>query len=792
MIYFSISCILISVVLIFKYKKSFRYQFLTLFILFLSLVLTVTYAVSNYFTDKGIDASVIYHLRYGLGEAGFEEYARLIAISAVALTSIVILFYYAIRNLNKRKKEKYSKDKLYNLPLILSIFAVVFNPASENIYSLTKAEFFNQVDDNDEYIEVNEINIKDPLNLIYIYAESLEETYFDEKLFPGLMPNLSNIRNQAIVFKNVAQVTHSGWTVAGMVASQCGIPLFSASHGNAMSGMPQFLSGATCLGDVLTRNNYDLSYLGGASLTFAGKGNFYKSHGFTSIQGRAELVERLEEPSYKSAWGLYDDSLLAIAKEELAQRYAQKSPFALFMLTLDTHHPVGHLSASCTNQNYADGNNEILNAVHCSDKLISEFIDYIHANGFDKNTLIVIGSDHLAMKNTATDLLNQGDRKNMLIMLPPGLKEGRLVNTPSSILDVSATILPLLGFESEELGFGRNILNENKPKLIEKNKNFDRYLTSSSNFVASFWNYPEAVNDIVFKEGKNKANFGEQTVKYPALFLINDNYLTDKVLFEFDSENNLSEYLQEEEKGTSVLWIDQCSKVNAVFDSAMISDDMQNCVAIGQLGSQKIFIKRIDGATTLSKKEIANELSKANNTINQENYEKQIRVLNKLARNGENIDDYNILPNDSIYTSIFIKSASGVNNGESYIKYLSDSSEKTLEGFERGLNLVGFRNGSPPQLLDKIDTCKDSDGAKEDKNITDILNKEDYDFYLLIAQDSTFCESDKSLNKYLNGTTLKLWKDLSWRQAYVSIIYKNGESLELLGEKGQSIKVILK
>jgi len=789
---FSTLCIFIAIFFILKSKRKFRFALLTLFLLLISFLLTITYAVSDYFTDKGIDESVIYHLRYGLGEAGFQEYAGVIILAAVALITIVGLFYYLIKDI-ARKQKYISDDKVINnFPIILSVLAVTLSPASENVYSLIKSEFSGNVVNGEDYVKVNENFVKEPLNLIYVYAESLEETYFNESLFPGLLPNLNKVRNNAVVFKNVAQVTHSGWTIAGMVASQCGVPLFSASQGNAMSGMPQFLSGATCIGDVLSRNKYDLSYLGGASLEFAGKGHFYKTHGFSSVQGRAELSTNLEEANYQSAWGLYDDSLFEIAKEELTELAERNKPFALFMLTLDTHHPKGHLSGSCEKHNYGDGENAILNIVHCSDKLISDFVNYLQTSGLDKNTLIVIGSDHLAMKNTATDLLNQGDRKNMLIMIPPDLQEGIVIDTPSSILDVAATILPLLGFKSEELGFGRNILNTKKTKLIEKYKDFNSYLNSSSALVASFWNYPEAVNDIKINGEKNKAYFGKEIFKYPALFLIDDNYLTDKVLFEFNSEKKLNEYLQEQEKGRKILWIDQCNKIGSIFESDQELNDLKNCVAIGSMGSENFFIKDIKDITKINKSKILYELKTQSEKVTQESYEKQINVLSRFERNGANIEDYQVLPNDSLYESILIRSVAGVDEGESFITYSDGSSHHTLKGFMRGMNLVGFSNGKLPRIIHRLDTCQISKNFESDKNIREILNDHNEDFYLLISHDSTVCENRQRLEQYMMGSHLKLWPDLAWRQAYVSIIYKDGQSLELLGENGQSINIVLK
>ena len=94
------------------------------------------------------------------------------------------------------------------------------------------------------------------------------------------MPELQEIKKKAIVFADVHQVTHSGWTIGGMVASQCGVPLFSVARGNSLSVMNSFMSSATCMGDILRQHDYQLNYMGGADSEFGGKKNFYLSHGF--------------------------------------------------------------------------------------------------------------------------------------------------------------------------------------------------------------------------------------------------------------------------------------------------------------------------------------------------------------------------------------------------------------------------------------------------------------------------------------------------------------------------------
>lgn len=56
-----------------------------------------------------------------------------------------------------------------------------------------------------------------------------------------------------------------------------------------MGGMDIYLPGATCIGDILKHIGYSMTYSGGASLVFGGKGDFYRSHGFDIVRGKEEF-----------------------------------------------------------------------------------------------------------------------------------------------------------------------------------------------------------------------------------------------------------------------------------------------------------------------------------------------------------------------------------------------------------------------------------------------------------------------------------------------------------------------
>lgn len=109
-----------------------------------------------------------------------------------------------------------------------------------------------------------------------IYFESLERTYFDEKTFPSLVTDLRQIEGEAQSFTSVGQSIGAGFTIGGMVVGQCGVPLLLSGSENSMQ-VSNFLTGATCLGDLFADAGYRTEYLGGSASEFAGKGAFYKA-----------------------------------------------------------------------------------------------------------------------------------------------------------------------------------------------------------------------------------------------------------------------------------------------------------------------------------------------------------------------------------------------------------------------------------------------------------------------------------------------------------------------------------
>lgn len=283
-------------------------------------------------------------------------------------------------------------------------------------------------------------------NLVIVYMESLERVYADNRVFPALTPNLDRWRSEGLDFPGFVSFSGATYTIAGLFASQCGSPYFAApSRAFDTSGDDPndttFHPELTCLGDVLHAAGYRQAFMGGAPLSFANKGAFFRMHHFDEVLGQDELERRHGDRLPAPGWGLYDSDLLRLAARKFDELAAAGRPFNLDVLTLDDHPPDGRPSPGCPS--YAASPNSMLQAVHCTDALVGKFLDAISRNPAWKDTIVVVMSDHLSMRNDAWPLYPAGYLRRPLLFV---LNAGRGVRTARFYhMDIAPTVLDLMG-----------------------------------------------------------------------------------------------------------------------------------------------------------------------------------------------------------------------------------------------------------------------------------------------------------------------------------------------------------
>ena len=532
-----ISCaiVILTAWLLSKILKSGVCAIAVFILLSVTILLNVTWAAINSITNQGINLAALYHMWSGTSGAGYADYHLVIIIAvAVAIITKCVIGLMVFR----RKTDGWRSNGLQWVALALGILGLCFSPGMADIYRASRLGSESRSDFASVYKlpYIESIDSTPPQNLIYIYAEGLERTYFDESIFPGLITELRKLEDQAISFTEITQVDGTGWTIAGIVASQCGIPLLvpaGAWAGNSMSGMDAFLPGAKGLGALLKAKGYYLSFMGGADIKFAGKDKFFKTHQFDEILGREELLPQVGQKDYINSWGLYDDTLFELAQKKVKDLSRAQRPFALFLMTLETHPPYGNKSRAVADIRYGDGSDQMLSSIAGSDMLIARLIREIRDSPAGANTVIVLASDHLAHNSTATARMGTVKRRNLFMVFPPGSASGADINTEGSTLDIAATLLPFIGFRGA-VGLGSDLRDMSVDISVRRKIMEGCNHGAWNSEIMAFWDFPRLVGRIEINlEGKHII-IGNRSFKIPALLTLSEDG-TAKFSFEFDS-----------------------------------------------------------------------------------------------------------------------------------------------------------------------------------------------------------------------------------------------------------------
>jgi phosphoglycerol transferase len=388
---------------------------------------------------------------------------EVIAFPVLAATALTALHMFAGRSWPHLGRH----FALRSVPAAALVGGAVMLPMQFSAYSYLY-DSFGEDQFSHEYVPPHTVAIRAPApgkqrNLVLIYMESIEDTYSNTALFGrDLLAPLRELEGRS--FDAYEKAPGTTWTIAAMVATQCGVPLRVYSEANVRphpSGRT-FLAGATCLGDILRAHGYVNVFMGGASLSFSGKGTFLRNHGYTTAFGREEWEALAAPPEAFNSWGMYDGSVFRRAREELKQLHDSGRPFNLTLLTMNTHNPYGYFGIGCPE---ALANHDFELLVACSAKQVRSFIDDARAGGYLDDTLVVIVGDHLAVPNPAWSKLRQVQDRHIFnrfvgSSLPPA-------DRPSVIpFDMLPTILEAMGFSVEGGRLGLGYAGFNHPGLL--------------------------------------------------------------------------------------------------------------------------------------------------------------------------------------------------------------------------------------------------------------------------------------------------------------------------------------
>ncbi len=336
---------------------------------------------------------------------------------------------------------------------------------------VTKTEIYDTY-----YVSPENVKITFPenkQNLIYIFLESMETTYFSEEQGGGLrenvIPELYSLAEQNTNFSHNDGiggwqfVTDTSWTSAAMVAQTAGVPLTLPLLNTVPNKDSNLLPSITTINDILHDNGYTQTVMFGSKSSYGGKANFFSQHGVDKILDYSTAQEdNFIEDDYFVWWGMEDGKLYDYAKQELLKLADGDKPFNFTMLTADTHHISGFKCDKCDDEY----NNQYKNVLHCASRQVTDFVDWIKAQPFYQNTTIIVIGDHCSMDAQffAENMKSGYTRRVYNCVINARMATENSKKRTFTPMDIFPTTLSAIGceIEGDRLGLGTNLYSKKK------------------------------------------------------------------------------------------------------------------------------------------------------------------------------------------------------------------------------------------------------------------------------------------------------------------------------------------
>ena len=432
-------------------------------------------------TNLSMD-ELVYHLKApleGTNEEMIWQYVRV----CVVPTILIMAGISALVILGRKKEKPYWR--VIAGAVVISVLAQTcsvygaWKKLDIGGYMENQGEVSTFIDDN--YVDPRNVELTFPeqkRNLIYIFLESMEDTYADKKnggaFQKNVIPELTKLAQENEDFSGKDTTLNGGysmpgttWTMGAMFGQTSGLPLNISIDGNDMDTQDNFFPEIVTIGDILESAGYSQTLMIGSDATFGGRRNYFTQHGNYNIKDYNYAIEQGWIPEdYKVWWGYEDEKLFGYAKDELQNLASDSEPFNLTLLTVDTHFEDGYPCELCPD---TYGDNQYANVMACSSKQVDEFVKWIQQQDFYENTTIVISGDHPTMDSDFCEDVDKDYTRKVYTTYINADATALSTRREYTTFDNFPTTLGALGvqIEGDRLGLGTNLFSSTQT-LVER------------------------------------------------------------------------------------------------------------------------------------------------------------------------------------------------------------------------------------------------------------------------------------------------------------------------------------
>lgn len=403
--------------------------------------------------------SILFHADMGMADAGLQgletellQAVLVCAILVIGLRGLVRLWGGRTRNL-----VALAAYVLAINPLVLALVFLVTAPAPK--------------DDLSKFLSYPALApaAAHSVDLLMIYMEGVDRQFADPANWGDVYDPLHEIAAKGTTFSRVEQITGTGWSLAGVVATQCGVPILPRGllYGTNFEKLHQFMPGLTCLGDMLAERGYDSRYIVGGPLEFGGLDILFRGHGYTEATGRVELQARRPKSETNAAiigWMLDDQLVFDEATRMHEAMVAGDKPYALVIETIGPHGQKALISRDCAPDGRAGFTEDFNRVLRCTIDDTAAFVAAARAKQQaerpDHPLLVVLVSDHL--NHNAMVPVPGADFAgyDTVIFAGAGMAEGKVITKPGAMIDVLPTLMQVMGLSQppHRAGLGVSLL----------------------------------------------------------------------------------------------------------------------------------------------------------------------------------------------------------------------------------------------------------------------------------------------------------------------------------------------
>lgn len=404
-----------------------------------------------------------------------------ISVGCLILFPLIFHLYKIVSNdfnycrINEKKIKKNRKFS-FLIPLISFICASALFVDCFDVVNLIKYQMASGAFFEEHFINAKDVDIVSPeqkRNLIIIFAESMESSYTSAEnggiMKENLIPNLTKLAEENINFSNTEKlggalpITGTQWTTAGITSQLFGVPL--KIQGNTYGDNFKFLEGAYGIPDILKQEGYTELSIKGSEIEFGGLKGLIDTH----MTGKYFDFNTAKEEGYiskdyKVFWGFEDIKLFEYSKKEIEKAYNESKPFFITIETVDTHFP-GYVCSECK----LTGEDKYTTSIKCSDKQISDFVEWASNQEWYDNTTIAIIGDHLTMKKDYIKAESYTRTTYNCIINSVNQNKEHIKNRKFAETDLCPTILSAMGYEikGNKMGIGTDLFSGTKTLLEE-------------------------------------------------------------------------------------------------------------------------------------------------------------------------------------------------------------------------------------------------------------------------------------------------------------------------------------